>query len=70
MINIYKAGSKYKTESGVGYDIKTINASDKAKHTLNGWVTSLDLIDDIEDAVFEEIREEKPKTKRKTKKAS
>ncbi|MAO21788.1 MAG: hypothetical protein CMJ25_13655 [Phycisphaerae bacterium] len=70
MINIYKAGTKYKNENGVCYDIKTINGADKSKYTIKGWVTSLDLIDEIEDAVFEEIKEEKPKAKRKSKKAS
>lgn len=70
MINIYKAGTKYKNADGVCYDIKTINESDKAKHLIEGWVLKLNLIEDIEDGVFEEITEEKPKGKRKQKKGS
>jgi hypothetical protein len=69
MLNIYKAGGKYKKECGTEYSIKTINESDKAKYIVDGWVGSLDLIDDIEDAVFEEIKPVKEK-KSRTKKAS
>jgi hypothetical protein len=69
MINIYKAGGKYKKEDGTEYSIKTINESDKAKYIVSGWVNSLDSIDDIEDAVFEEINPVK-EVKSKSKKAS
>lgn len=70
MINIYKVGTKHKNADGVCYDIKTINEADKAKYTLKGWVSSLGLIEDIEDGVFEEVKEVKPKAKRKVKKGS
>ena len=69
MLNIYKSGGKYKKECGTEYSIKTINESDKAKYIVEGWVSSLDLIDNIEDAVFEEVEPVKEK-KSKIKKAS
>jgi len=67
MLNIYKAGGKYKKEDGAEYSVKTINENDKSKFIVDGWVTSLDSISAIEDAVFEEV-EEKPKAKKKAKK--
>jgi len=63
MFNIYKAGGSYKKDNGTAYSVKTINASDKSKYVIDGWVTTLDLIEDIEDGVFEEIKETKPKKK-------
>ena len=56
MINVYKAGGKYSKPSGTNYSVKTINASDKSKFIIDGWVASLDLIEDIEDAEFEEVK--------------
>ena len=70
MINIYKAGGKYTKPNGTAYSVRTINPSDKSKYMVDGWVTDLGLIEDIEDAVFEEVKEEKPKTKRSVKKGS
>ena len=64
MINIYKAGGNRKTKGGTPYSCKTINVADKAKYIVDGWVVKLDLIEDIEDGVFEEVIEEKPKAKR------
>jgi hypothetical protein len=69
LIHIFKAGGNYKKEDGTAYSIKAINASDKPKFIIDGWVTSLDLIDDIEDGVFEEVKPVKEK-KATTKKAS
>lgn len=69
MLNIYKAGGKYKKESGAEYSVKTINERDKSKYMVDGWVLKLDLIEDVEEAVFEEV-EEKPKAKKKAKKGS
>lgn len=69
MINIFKAGGSHKKEDGTPYSVKTINSPDKPKYTIQGWVTSLDLIDDIEDGVFEEVETIKPK-KSKSKKGS
>ena len=65
MFNIYKAGGSYKKDNGTAYSVKTINASDKAKYIVDGWVSSLDLVEDIEDGVFEEVVEAKPKKKAK-----
>jgi hypothetical protein len=65
MFNIYKAGGIHKKENGTAYSVKTINAADKAKYVIDGWVTKLDLVEDIEDGVFEEILETKPKKKAK-----
>ena len=69
MINIYKAGGKFKKHNGTSYSVKTINPSDKSKFIVDGWVAKLDLIEDIEDAVFEEV-EEKPAKKSQRKKGS
>ena len=69
MFNIYKAGGIYKKDNGTAFSVKTINASDKAKYIVDGWVASLDLIEDIEDGVFEEIKEEAT-PKKKAKKGS
>lgn len=66
MINIYKIGGPYIKKDGTEYSVKTINESDKSKYLLTGWVTSLNAIEAIEDAVFEEV---KPKTAKKTKKS-
>lgn len=65
MFNIYKSGGIHKKENGTAYSVKTINASDKAKYVIDGWVTKLDLVEDIEDGVFEEVIETKPKKKAK-----
>ena len=70
MLNIYKSGGKYKKEDGTEYSVKTINESDKAKYVVDGWVGCLSSIESIEDAVFEEIKEEKTKSKAKVKKGS
>lgn len=67
MINIYKAGGHHKKDNGTAYSVKTINASDKPKYTLDGWVSSLSLIEDVEDGDFEEIIE-KPEATKKAKK--
>ena len=69
MIHIFKAGGNHKKENGTAYSIKSINASDKSKFIIDGWVANLDLIDDIEDGVFEEVKPVKQK-KVTTKKAS
>ena len=66
MINIYKSGGKFKRKDGTKYSVKTINQSDKPKFTTKGWVTSLDSIEVIEDAVFEEVVEKPARAKRKT----
>ena len=69
MINVYKPGGQYKKKDGTEYSIKTINEADKPKFTLKGWVTSLSLVESIEDAVFEEVIEKPTKPKAKTTKA-
>ena len=69
MFNIYKAGGIHKKENGTAYSVKTINASDKAKYVIDGWVTRLDLVEDVEDGVFEEVVEETA-PKKKAKKGS
>jgi len=66
MINVYKSGGKYKKKDGTEYSIKTINAADKPKFTIKGWVLSLDLVESVEDAVFEEVVEKPTRTRRKT----
>lgn len=67
MIHIYKAGGDWSTVDGKEYTVKSINPQDKSKHLIDGWVLNLGLIEDIEDAVFEEV---KPSAKKKTKKGS
>ena len=69
MINIYKQGGDWSTVDGKKYSIKSVDAKDKGKYLADGWVSKLDLIDDIEDGVFEEVAE-KPKTEKKQKKGS
>lgn len=69
MINVYKSGGPYKKKDGTEYSIKTINEADKPKFTIKGWVNSLDLVESIEDAVFEEVVEKPTKPKAKTTKA-
>ena len=64
MIHVFKAGGNYTKEDGTPYSIKTINESDKSKYTIDGWVGSLDLIDDIEDGVFEEVKPKKSAVKK------
>lgn len=70
MINVYKSGGQYKKKDGTEYSIKTINEADKSKLALKGWVSSLDLVEAIEEAVFEEVVESPVKQKPKTTKGA
>ena len=41
MINVYKAGGPWKTESGIEYTVKSINLGDKSSHISDGWKSIL-----------------------------
>ena len=67
MINIYKAGGKHKKQNGTEYSVKTINNSDKPRYIIDGWVSSLSDVEDIEEAVFTDVT---PARKAKAKRAN
>ena len=64
MINVFKLGGAWKTESGLEYTVKPINNRDK-----DGWHRTLDLADcieadfkvNVEDADCIEVETVKPK---------
>lgn len=62
MINVFKPGGNWKTNSGFEYTVKPVNNRDKDKYLSDGWFTSL------EDADCIEMEPEKPKKKTKSKK--
>lgn len=61
MINVFKLGGAWKTESGLEYTVKPVNNRDKDKYLSNGWFLSVEDADCIE---IEPVKTKKAKAKK------